>query len=347
MFSASLALIASLLWGSSDFAAGLMTRRTTLWAVVLLTQTGGFTAVGILVLLQRHPFPSTAGVIIGMLTGLSGICAIVSFYKALSIGMMSLVAPLSSTGIVVPIAVGLGRGDRPSVAQALGMTLALAGIALASVEPTERAAAGPPTSGYVAAADEGQVPHPPVGDDPPPDPHEKPLLVADERPAHEIPAAESAPELSAALARPPSRLRSAVRKRTSVLLALVAALMIGLSYVGLAEGATYDSYWTVFLMRATTLPMVLAAALVVRPRLGLSLAAVPIVIAVGIADVVANTLYAIASTGVLLAVVGVLGYLFPVVTVVLARVFLQERLTRLQQAGALAALAGALLIVAS
>jgi drug/metabolite transporter (DMT)-like permease len=68
-------------------------------------------------------------------------------------------------------------------------------------------------------------------------------------------------------------------------------------------------------------------------------------ILVGAGDVVANSLYAVATTGALLAVVAVLGYLFPVVTVVLAHIFLRERLTRLQQLGAGAALAGALLMV--
>jgi len=317
MFSASLALIASLIWGTSDFAAGLMTRRTTLWAVVLFTQTGGFIAIAILVLVLGRPFPGTTALAIAMATGLTGICAIVTFYKALSIGVMSLVAPLSSTGIVVPVAVGLIGGDRPSVLQALGMALALAGIVLASVEPSERAAAGPPTSGYIADED--------VDADPT-------ALSVDE------PAAGARVELR-------SRLHSAVRARLSIVLALVAALTIGLSYWGLAEGARYDSYWTVLIMRSTTLPLVVIAVLAVRPRLGLSLKAIPIILAVGAADVVANTLYAVASTGALLAVVAVLGYLFPVVTVVLARIFLRERLTRLQQAGAIAALAGALLMV--
>lgn len=307
MASALLSLIASLIWGSSDFAAGIMTRRTTLWAVVLFTQVGGFTTTGIIVLVLGRPFPSTEGWLIAMATGLLGICAIVSFYKALSIGVMSLVAPLSSTGIVVPVVVGLIQGDRPSLLQALGMALALAGILLASIEPTGHTAAGPPTSGFVA--DSG--------------------------------APGTTPRVPAR-----ARLQAAVRSRMSIVLALFAALTIGMSYVGLAKAAQYGPYWTVFLMRATTLPLVLLTLLIARPRLGLSRTSIPIIFLAGAGDVIANTLFAVASRSALLAVVAVLGYLFPVVTVVLAHVFLHERLTRLQRAGAAAALAGALLMVA-
>jgi drug/metabolite transporter (DMT)-like permease len=339
MFSTVLALLASLTWGSSDFFAGVMVRRTTLWAVVVVSQIGGFTATGILVLVHHHPFPAGPGWQIAMLTGICGIAAIVAFYKALSIGVMSLVAPISATGIVVPIIIGVAGGDRPSLLQWLGMALALAGIVLASLEPTERAAAGPPTSGYVA-------------DDPVlvegSDAHDDPVAAGDPGAAGDThgTALAGAGPAAAPRATARSRLRSALHGRLSIVLAVVSALLIGLSYAGIAEASVYDPYWTVFLMRATTLPLVLIALAVRRPALRLTASGVPVIFAVGAADVVANTLYAVASTGALLALVAVLGYLFPVVTIILAHFMLHERLTRTQQAGATAALVGALLILA-
>jgi drug/metabolite transporter (DMT)-like permease len=330
MFSAILALLASLTWGSSDFFAGIMVRRTTLWAVVVFSQIGGFTATGILVLAHRHTFPASPGWQIAMVTGICGIGAIVAFYKALSIGVMSLVAPISATGIVVPIIIGVAAGDRPSLLQWLGMALALAGIVLASLEPTERAAAGPPTSGYVAEENAAVEQTPPAARD----------AATAGLPREAVLAPRGA------LAGGRSRLRTALHGRLSIVLAVVSALLIGLSYAGIAQASTYDPYWTVFLMRATTLPLVLIALAARRPTLKLTTSAVPVIFAVGAADVVANTLFAVASTGALLALVAVLGYLFPVVTIVLARFVLHERLTRTQQAGAAAALAGALLILA-
>ena len=68
-----------------------------------------------------------------------------------------------------------------------------------------------------------------------------------------------------------------------------------------------------------------------------SLAAVA---AVGLCDVAANALFALASGRGLLAIVSVLGSLYPVMTVLLAHVVLGERLTRVQIAGVGIALAG-------
>jgi drug/metabolite transporter (DMT)-like permease len=68
---------------------------------------------------------------------------------------------------------------------------------------------------------------------------------------------------------------------------------------------------------------------------------------VGLADVSANALFALASGHGLLALVSVLGSLYPVVTVLLAHVLLDERLTRAQQAGVAVALAGVCAIAAA
>ncbi len=62
-------------------------------------------------------------------------------------------------------------------------------------------------------------------------------------------------------------------------------------------------------------------------------ASLPAVAAVGLADVTANALFAFASRHGLLALVSVLGSLYPIVTVLLAHVVLGERLTRSQQLG--------------
>jgi len=73
-------------------------------------------------------------------------------------------------------------------------------------------------------------------------------------------------------------------------------------------------------------------------------ASLPAVVAVGVGDVSANALFALASGHGLLALVSVLGSLYPVVTLLLAYVLLSERLTRVQQAGVAIALTGVLAI---
>jgi len=69
-------------------------------------------------------------------------------------------------------------------------------------------------------------------------------------------------------------------------------------------------------------------------------------VAIGLLDGAANGLYAFASTEGLLSVVAVLGSLYPVVTILLARGVLGERVRRVQELGIVGAVAGVALIAA-
>jgi len=63
-------------------------------------------------------------------------------------------------------------------------------------------------------------------------------------------------------------------------------------------------------------------------------------------DTAGNALFAVATTESLLSVAAVLGQLYPVVTVLLARVVLGERISAGQGAGVISAFAGVALITA-
>jgi drug/metabolite transporter (DMT)-like permease len=93
--------------------------------------------------------------------------------------------------------------------------------------------------------------------------------------------------------------------------------------------------------------MLLVLAVGQRATLRLPARALWAVVAVGLADVSANALFAFASGHGLLALVSVLGSLYPVMTLFLAHVILHERLTRAQQAGVAIALAGVIAIAAA
>jgi drug/metabolite transporter (DMT)-like permease len=67
-------------------------------------------------------------------------------------------------------------------------------------------------------------------------------------------------------------------------------------------------------------------------------------VSAGVLDSLANLLFTLASARGLLSVVSVLGSLYPVVTVMLARVVLDERLTEWQLVGVAGALGGVALI---
>jgi drug/metabolite transporter (DMT)-like permease len=72
----------------------------------------------------------------------------------------------------------------------------------------------------------------------------------------------------------------------------------------------------------------------------------PILVVIGIFDIGANVLFAVATTEGLLSLVSVAGSLYSAVTILLARFVLGERLARSRQAGIVVALAGVAMIAA-
>jgi drug/metabolite transporter (DMT)-like permease len=135
--------------------------------------------------------------------------------------------------------------------------------------------------------------------------------------------------------------------RAAIGLALVAALGFGTFFVGVARATeTAEVTWVILISRSCSLLLVAAAALVIRPELPHDAHSLVPLAAIGILDLGANGLYAVATTEGLLSIVAVLGSLYPAVTVVLARLVLAERLTRVQGAGVIATLFGVVAISA-
>ncbi len=134
MLPALLALASSMSWGLSDFVGGLQSRRHPVVAVLVLSQ--GF-ALGLLAIATLAGAPTghdAEATAYAAVSGAVGICALAAFYRALSIGTMSVVAPISATGTAIPVIVGLASGERPSAIQVTGIALAALGVVLAGRE---------------------------------------------------------------------------------------------------------------------------------------------------------------------------------------------------------------------
>jgi drug/metabolite transporter (DMT)-like permease len=133
----------------------------------------------------------------------------------------------------------------------------------------------------------------------------------------------------------------------SIALALIAALGFGGFFVGLRSSARADVPWALTAARGAGVAVLLLAAAIRRPapirgdRLTLAALAV-----MGVLDLGANALYALATRHGLLSVVSVASSLYPVATVILARLVLGERVRRIQEVGIVSALAGVALIAA-
>jgi drug/metabolite transporter (DMT)-like permease len=133
--------------------------------------------------------------------------------------------------------------------------------------------------------------------------------------------------------------------RTALGLALVAAVGFGVFLVGLQKATAASGVgWSLLIVRSVQVVILLSAAALLRPRIALAPRALAPIAAVGAGDLIANAMFATATTLGLLSVVAVLGSLYPAMTVVLARTFLEERVSRIQEIGVAAVLAGVVAI---
>jgi len=128
-------------------------------------------------------------------------------------------------------------------------------------------------------------------------------------------------------------------------LAIVAALGFGLFVVGLDAGADESAPWAVVAARSASVALAVAIALFytstsLRPPRSL----IVMLIGIGVFDTGANVLVAFATTKGAAGIVAVLSALYPVVTIVLARIVLGERLSISRRLGGVVALAGAALV---
>ncbi len=77
--------------------------------------------------------PTAADLGYGALAGLAGAAGVAMLYGGLASGSMSLVAPITGVvAVVVPIAVGIGGGERPAPLQYVGIIAAVAAVAFLS-----------------------------------------------------------------------------------------------------------------------------------------------------------------------------------------------------------------------
>jgi drug/metabolite transporter (DMT)-like permease len=142
LLAALLALLSSLSWGLSDFLGGFQSRRVPLLAVLVLSQSVALAILLVAVLAGAPTEHDLAATLWAAGVGGLGLLGLLAFYRALAIGTMSVVAPISATGVAIPVLVGLASGERPGALQVAGIVLACGGVVLAAREaPTIDAAA--------------------------------------------------------------------------------------------------------------------------------------------------------------------------------------------------------------
>lgn len=135
MLFVALAGLSGLVWGVGDFAGGKATQRADALRVVWLSKLISLPLLALYLVLL--PAPVDGGSLgWGVLAGLFGAVGVVVFYRALSAGAMTVVAPVTSvTSAAIPVVVGLVGGERPGPLALVGVTCALVAIALVSLAP--------------------------------------------------------------------------------------------------------------------------------------------------------------------------------------------------------------------
>jgi uncharacterized membrane protein len=118
------------------------------FAVTVVSQAAGFIVLVVAVAVRGELGGRSFA--LGVVAGLGGGAGLAAFYRALSLGTMSIVSPIAACGAVVPFGVSLATGERPSALALAGASAALGGAVLASVE--ERRASTPERARAVALA---------------------------------------------------------------------------------------------------------------------------------------------------------------------------------------------------
>jgi drug/metabolite transporter (DMT)-like permease len=241
-----------------------------------------------------EPFPSTEGVIWALMAGGAGVIGLGAFYYALSRGTMGVVAPLTAViGAGLPVMVGIVSGDQVDLSRAAGFVTALVAVVLISLPGGQRTT------------------------------DEKRLVRID------------------------------LRQMPYV---VISGVGFGIFFIGLNQSTmSGGTWWATVLVRAAGLVLVVIAIVIALTRarertvrrradvvLGLpklrargmpALQLGGLFLVTGLGDLGGNTFFILASHSDALSVAVVLSSLYPVVTTVLAAIFLHERLRRVQILG--------------
>ncbi|HEV3067640.1 MAG TPA: EamA family transporter [Streptosporangiaceae bacterium] len=297
MLAVILALVSAIGYGSSDFAAGLASRAASVIQVTLLACVAACALVLAVLPFAASPGPSGAALAWGATAGASGTLGGIALYLGFRYAEFSVAAPLSAVGTAgFSVLAGLLWGERPS-------TLALTGIALAL----------PAIVGVSASAGEG------------------------EREGEGEGEGEGAVSASAGDAEQETGDDGihghAGRPVAGVAAGLIAGACFALLLIGLDRAGSGSGLWPAAAAEVAELAVAVTAAAVTRNLRLLRGRPGWLSVFAGVTGAAGTVFYFYATHKGLLAVVAVLTSLYPASTIVLARITLGERLTRLRLAG--------------
>jgi drug/metabolite transporter (DMT)-like permease len=139
-----LGLTGALCWGGADFAARFASRRVGAYRTLFFMQFFGFIALSVYLKFRGGFFegiaPGWHPWALAALAGVINMIASLSLYYSFQIGVMSIVAPVSSAYPALTVALAIASGERITALRGAGLAVTLVGVILAATTFTSAAA---------------------------------------------------------------------------------------------------------------------------------------------------------------------------------------------------------------
>lgn len=279
MTSILLGLLSALSWGAGDFTGGLAARKVGAYRSVFYGELIGILFLFLIIAFTGETMPDAHAMLFSSLAGVLGTVGLMLLYHAMSIGLMSVAAPVSALlAASLPVAVGVFTEGFPKF-----LTLVGFGFALFAV--------------WMISQGEGGV-------------------------------------------------KDILSHLSDLKLPLIAGIGFGFYFVLMHE-ATSESdalIWPMVFSRSGGMLLITSYLIASRSDWKVNVSALPIVTVNGTLDLGGNFFFILAGQAGRLDVASVLSSLFPGATVMLAWIFLKERLNRNQWIGVACALIAIILM---
>jgi len=136
-----LGLTGAVCWGGADFAARFASRRVGAYRTLFFMQFFGFVALSIYLALHGGFFDGVAhgwkSWALAVIAGLINMTASLSLYYSFQIGVMSVVAPVSSSYPALTVALAIFSGERITALHGAGLAVTILGVILAATSFTQ------------------------------------------------------------------------------------------------------------------------------------------------------------------------------------------------------------------
>jgi len=301
------------LWGAADFAGGYGSRRANAFVLTAFSHLCAFALMLVIAFAQHGAFPSGASIVWALLAGAIGGFSLAIFYRALALGQMGLTAPIAALlGAAIPTMVDIALEGSPSRWTVGGFGLAILAIWLITRPEPSPKETDLEASGQAATDEE---------------------LRNEELQEEEL----------------QEKNRSNKASTSGRPAGVAMAALAGVGFAGFylcVHQASGSPAWIAAISRIGSLTTTGIAVLATRAPLRLDRPRALLGMLAGFFDISASALFIFASQHGRLDQAVVITSLYPAVTVVLARLVLQEHFSLWKFVGLLAALAAVPIIAA-